>query len=147
MGFRRRVTVLVMGLLLLQFTLAGSGFACVAQTSGENSDSAEHRGMTMSGAPRSESGVTRTETVFRVSSEISSQGADHSCGAVPDRSTCPTQGTNSECRAMTSCAAAVLGTDVAGAPVVASHTAGAIAAPILTAPTRTIVPELPPPRA
>jgi len=147
MSLPRRLTALVTSLLLLQLTQAGSAFACVEHTHGEDGASAEHGGMTMSGSPRSESGVSHEGTVSGLSWEMSSQGADDSCGAVHGQSSCPAQGTDSECRAMTSCAPAVLGADVAGAPVVASHTARAIAAPILTVPTRTIVPELPPPRA
>jgi hypothetical protein len=68
-------------------------------------------------------------------------------GGAPDESSCPGHGSSRPCDSIASCAPVVLGADVAGESVVAAHSARAIPGRVLTPPTRTTAPELPPPRS
>jgi len=142
----RRITALVCALLLLQLTLAGGSAACGLHARGADTAAGKHQGMSMASAAASASKQSRSGVASDAASRQLGAGVEWR-GAVPNDSRCPTHGTDGPCESMTACTPVVLGTAMAGASVVAANAARAIPSRVLTPPTRTTAPELPPPRS
>lgn len=123
----RRGTALLLSLLVIQLTLATSGYACIAQ---DETAGRPHDGMVMGGEPAS----------------IAHAANSPSCDAVGPESPCQSTDSASECVSMGLCAPLLLngerptGTMVAPAPT-------PLPAPTLGLLSPPAAPELPPPRA
>lgn len=128
----RRVTAFVISLLVLQLTLATSGYACVAQDAASQG-AGSHAGMAMG-----------DETV-QVSDLVPQPPGDAACDAVPPGSPCGSTDTEGDCEAMGMCAPFALNPErfaSSSAPLCSELVTTQPRAPL----TRATAPELPPPR-
>ena len=125
----RRLAALLVSVLVLQLTLAGSGVPC-------SSGSSDTAGAAMSGMGASHAAVTR----------------DASCGRCDASTACEPSGagtTSGDCHAVASCAPAATGVVAAAVRLAVGDAAPHSAAPagrLLGALTRPTAPESPPPR-
>ena len=143
----RRITALVTALLLLQLTLTSGSAACAVHVRGADAMADEHHGRSMP----NEVGAASSSSYSPVASNAGPRhmGGDIEWrgGAPAPESSCRGHGSTGPCDSMASCTPVVLGADDAGASVVATHSARAIPIRVLTPPTPTTAPELPPPRS
>jgi hypothetical protein len=144
MGTLRRVTALLMALLLLQLTLADTNAACLTHVQGAGGLAGDHSEMsitTLSGSadtnhPAVESSAKSTEFGVSVKWE----------GPTPEGSGCPTHDTTPACDSGAGCAHVVLNPTVTSVSIVAVPMTSVAVSHIVAPRTRTTAPELPPPR-
>ena len=140
-----RVVGFVTALLLLHLTLAGGSVACITHARGADAAVSEHGDMLMDSSVGSAS--DGRHSVGASNTESTSLGASATWrAATPEDSGCPAHHSTGPCDSMASCAPVVLGAAVVGMTIVAAPTARAIVSRVLTPPTHTTAPELPPPR-
>ena len=138
MSLRRRVVALLTGLLLLQFTLVGSGLACTTDEIG-GSAMAAMDDMAAMGMESPDRGETDAPEALEATRE-------QPCGA-PSRSEDCGANSGEACAAMTSCAPTALAASVRA---VAQHSPSRQSAPparVIPPAARTTAPDHPPPRA
>lgn len=134
----RRVTALFLGLFLAQLTLAGSAYACVAHA---QHGAERHAAMAMpavlgqgAAAPLPAAGGVAI-------------GDYHSCGAPGSSMPCALPGSGASCGGAGACATALLDCAAVTASDALSTPAALRVDRALTPPSRTLAPELPPPRS
>lgn len=142
MTLTRRASALVMSLLLLQFTLAGSGLACTAPTTTGSSATMRMDGMDMGTSER----ITQDEATNApgVSDAPSPQTP---CGAPIGDGNCGDSDSGNTCGAMTSCGPPVLGADATASALIVAPGSGTPRTSFFAPPARATAPDLPPPRA
>jgi len=119
------------GLLLLQLTLAVSISACAGISAFGETTAAEHSGMTMAGSS--------------VEGSANSSAPSASCDTESDSPGCPESSSDGSCQAMT-CAPAALGIGLIDPALLSALGSLVIGSSDPSADSRTILPELPPPR-
>lgn len=135
----RRITALLVGLLFLQLTLTGAGFACVVHADGGAAGApasgrrAAHAAMHM--AERPAGGVQHTTV-----------RTDTRTGAT-DTAGCDMPGLMGNCTSAASCTSAALSSPGPERAAVEMHAASLPPDRALVPPTRTTAPDHPPPRA
>jgi hypothetical protein len=132
----RRFTALVLTLLLGQVMLAGSGYACGRRHASEGIARTIHAGARAHGTHRGS--VADTPTI--------ASSRDGCAGDATDRP-CDLPGNGATCTRMTTCGVAAMRADSAAHSELPSLTSGVSDALPSIGLTRTIAPELPPPRA
>ena len=140
MPLHRRVVALLTGLLLLQFILVGSGFACTTDEVGGSTAMAAMDDMAAMGM--GSPGRTQTDALG------ASEGTpEQPCGAPVRSGDCGGSNSSEACTAMTSCAPPALG--VAFTPIAqpAPLHQDAPRERVIPPPSRQTAPDHPPPRA
>ena len=133
----RRATAFVLSLLLVQLALVGSGYACAAHV---RHGADRHTASAMASAAGYGARAMPAMGGLAV-------GEDHSCGDSESGMPCALPGSGASCTGPGACATTLLGgTAIAASDLPPGH-AALSADPALSPPTRTLVPELPPPRA
>ena len=138
MSLRRRVVALLTGLLLLQFTLVGSGLACTTDEIGGSAMAAmdDMAAMGMESADRGETDAPEALGAPR----------ERPCGA-PSRSEDCGANSGEACTAMTSCAPTALAVSLTAVAPPSPLRQAARAGAIIPPPARPTAPDHPPPRA
>ena len=134
MPLHRRVVALLTSLLLLQFTLVGSGFACTTDETGGRSA----MGM---GSPD----LTQTKATATLGTPEATP--EQPCGAPARSQDCSGSSSSEACTAMTSCAPTALGVDYTPIAQLAPSRQDAPKGRVIPPPSRQTAPDHPPPRA
>ena len=145
MGSLRRVTALVTALLLLHLTLADTSAACLTHVQGAGGPGGDHSEMSTA------TSIGYASDTNHSAVESSAKSTEVGVSAewqrpTPERSGCAAHHTRGPCDSMAACGPAVFDTAIAGMSIVVIPAVRAIPSCVLTPPTRTTAPELPPPR-
>ena len=143
MSLHRRVVALLTGLLLLQFILVGSGFACTIDGIGSGSAMAAMDDMAAMGMGAPD--LTQTEANDALGDSEATPEAP--CGAPAGGGDCGGANSSEACTAMTTCAPPALGVDPTAFAQSAPSRQDAPAERVIPPTSRGTAPDYPPPRA
>jgi hypothetical protein len=125
----RCVAALMAALVAFQLCLVGSGMACTMPVRG------------------AELSMGRTAPVVASVSHHAPSALDGGMARMPKQMPCHEQGSVPMCQAMGPCVTALVGAPIRAIPVRVSPPSRVVALIVLTPPSQTFPPELPPPRA
>ncbi len=143
MPLHRRVVALLAGLLLLQFTLVGSGFACTTDEIGGSPAMAAMDDMVAMGM--GSPGLTQTEATVALGAL--DETPEQPCSAPARSQDCGGSSSSEACTAMTSCAQPALGVAFTPIAQAAQSHHDAPRERVNPPPPRPTAPDDPPPRA
>lgn len=143
MSLPRRVVALLTGLLLLQFILVGSGFACAVDRIDSGSTMTAMDDMASMGMGATDPPQTQANDALGDSEAAPEQP----CGAPAGGEDCGGPNSSGACTAMTTCAPPALGVDRTAFAQPAPSRQDASRARVIPPRSRGTAPDYPPPRA